>query len=349
MAETWPLVQTTCACGHFRRAHGTIFEQVHEKTGACLTTGCACPVFRPAPSPPGEPAGEPTRCEHATTRQFGDVVRCDECGDVVRVLASTPANGWNGLASPAPVAGGLTTSGAWGENLEMRSATLVPAPAVAPVAGAGEWAVGDYRDAVSGDGPLAAQWADKPHRLVYDLCTQVATLTASLASMQRELEEARKPQPCSVCGGRPLASGRKCVCDRRDGWPGTEQGEMHGLRVELIETRDQLTDAESRVATMEQERERLRADLDCANDQIASIAAALGLDEDDDTPLLHVIEQQRQRLRDLPQYVPGIEHFKGGKTEPTMIRLDSTDFPKYVKHADLLASLSQPTRKPSNG
>ena len=29
----------------------------------------------------------------------------------------------------------------------------------------------DYRNAPSGIGPLAAEWHDKPHRLVYDLCT----------------------------------------------------------------------------------------------------------------------------------------------------------------------------------
>lgn len=28
----------------------------------------------------------------------------------------------------------------------------------------------DYRNAPGGVGPLAAQWKDKPHRLVYDLC-----------------------------------------------------------------------------------------------------------------------------------------------------------------------------------
>lgn len=28
----------------------------------------------------------------------------------------------------------------------------------------------DYRNALSGEGPLAAEWKDKPHRLVYDLC-----------------------------------------------------------------------------------------------------------------------------------------------------------------------------------
>ena len=39
----------------------------------------------------------------------------------------------------------------------------------------------DYRAAPSGQGPLAGTWRDKPHRLVYDLCTEVETLRALLA------------------------------------------------------------------------------------------------------------------------------------------------------------------------
>lgn len=35
----------------------------------------------------------------------------------------------------------------------------------------------DYRNAPSGDGPHAGIWADKPHRLVYDLCREVERLT----------------------------------------------------------------------------------------------------------------------------------------------------------------------------
>ena len=31
----------------------------------------------------------------------------------------------------------------------------------------------DYRNAPSGIGPQADQWKDKPHRLVYDLCTYI--------------------------------------------------------------------------------------------------------------------------------------------------------------------------------
>jgi hypothetical protein len=37
--------------------------------------------------------------------------------------------------------------------------------------------IGDYRNAPSGMGPLANQWRDKPHRLIYDLCSEVERLT----------------------------------------------------------------------------------------------------------------------------------------------------------------------------
>ena len=56
-----------------------------------------------------------------------------------------------------------------------------------------------------------------------DVGSRIATLTA-------EVERLRAPVPCSVCGGAPLKSGRKCVCDG----VGTEQAEMHGLRVECF-------------------------------------------------------------------------------------------------------------------
>lgn len=35
-----------------------------------------------------------------------------------------------------------------------------------------------YREALGGVGPQAAQWADKPHRLVYDLCSEIERLRA---------------------------------------------------------------------------------------------------------------------------------------------------------------------------
>ncbi len=38
----------------------------------------------------------------------------------------------------------------------------------------------DYRNAPSGIGPLADEWKNKPHRLVYDLCKKVADLVEAL-------------------------------------------------------------------------------------------------------------------------------------------------------------------------
>jgi hypothetical protein len=38
----------------------------------------------------------------------------------------------------------------------------------------------DFRDAVGGKGPKAYDWADKPHRLVYDLCREIHALREKL-------------------------------------------------------------------------------------------------------------------------------------------------------------------------
>jgi len=43
---------------------------------------------------------------------------------------------------------------------------------VEPVA-VGEFTTDDYRQAPAGVGPLAAEWDDKPHRLIYDLCNRL--------------------------------------------------------------------------------------------------------------------------------------------------------------------------------
>lgn len=40
----------------------------------------------------------------------------------------------------------------------------------------------DCRMAINGDGPRAYDWADKPHRLVYDLCSAVERLESALRS-----------------------------------------------------------------------------------------------------------------------------------------------------------------------
>lgn len=42
--------------------------------------------------------------------------------------------------------------------------------------------VDDYRNAPGGEGPLAGEWDDKPHRLIYDLCREVNRLRADRLS-----------------------------------------------------------------------------------------------------------------------------------------------------------------------
>ncbi len=45
----------------------------------------------------------------------------------------------------------------------------------------------DYKDGVYGEGPEAEQWADKPHRLVYDLCGEIDRLRKELRATAAEL------------------------------------------------------------------------------------------------------------------------------------------------------------------
>lgn len=43
----------------------------------------------------------------------------------------------------------------------------------------------DYIDAISGEGPLAGDWEDKPHRLIYDLCAMLGRENPNMAQRQR--------------------------------------------------------------------------------------------------------------------------------------------------------------------
>lgn len=57
------------------------------------------------------------------------------------------------------------------------------------------YTLADYRHAPGGDGPLGAEWKNKPHRLVYDLCAEITRLRIEAGC-------------CGVCG-RPTV---RCVC-----------------------------------------------------------------------------------------------------------------------------------------
>jgi hypothetical protein len=50
----------------------------------------------------------------------------------------------------------------------------------------------DYRNAPSGEGPLATEWADKPHRLVYDLCGEVEALQADVRKLRDVAQAAQQ-------------------------------------------------------------------------------------------------------------------------------------------------------------
>ncbi len=52
----------------------------------------------------------------------------------------------------------------------------------------------DYRSAVAGNGPHAAEWQDKPHRLVYDLAGEVLRLEAQLSAVRQEHRTTREEE-----------------------------------------------------------------------------------------------------------------------------------------------------------
>jgi hypothetical protein len=82
--------------------------------------------------------------------------------------------------------------------------------ASAPVLGDTEtW---DYRCAPKGEGPLAYEWSDKPHRLIYDLAGAVERLTAKLAKAKSELWEARH----AIAGLRSATQRHQSMLAERD-------------------------------------------------------------------------------------------------------------------------------------
>lgn len=71
-----------------------------------------------------------------------------------------------------------------------------------------------------------------------------------VAALREQLEEAKAVVSCSVCGGQPLKSGRKCICKGI----GTEQAEMQGLReYALIEAPRELEALRARLALLEEQ------------------------------------------------------------------------------------------------
>lgn len=63
---------------------------------------------------------------------------------------------------------------------------------VASVMGLEEYvgaSITELRDAPSGKGPYASEWKDKPHRLLYDACNEIARLQLELLIAETKIEE----------------------------------------------------------------------------------------------------------------------------------------------------------------
>lgn len=123
--------------------------------------------------------------------------------------------------------------------------------------------------------------------------TDIPALLSHLAALTKELIWRREPMMCSVCIGRLLASGRACIC----GGVGTEQAEMHGLRVECFEL-------ENRVAALTAERDALTARLAEAEDYKREIADACNAWWDESWPhfaanVIAMLNADRERIAEL--------------------------------------------------
>lgn len=63
------------------------------------------------------------------------------------------------------------------------------------------YAISDYYNAPSGEGPLADEWRDKPHRLVYDLCKRLEALEGKGFGCHCDLILDEKPDGCVLLEG----------------------------------------------------------------------------------------------------------------------------------------------------
>lgn len=58
----------------------------------------------------------------------------------------------------------------------------------------------DYRDAISGEGPLAYTWSDKPHRLLFDLINFIEFNGLRVKPMAGEIEHLAGQEMAGIMG-----------------------------------------------------------------------------------------------------------------------------------------------------
>lgn len=83
----------------------------------------------------------------------------------------------------------------------------------------------DLRIAVSGKGPRAYDWQDKPHRLLYDACTEIETQAREAAAKDAEIARLRKELS-------DMATKYSCAVDTfNTGFSGYEAVLLHQRRI----------------------------------------------------------------------------------------------------------------------
>lgn len=92
--------------------------------------------------------------------------------------------------------------------------------------------------------PLAYELRDarETYEAAVSTPSVIGAICRQVQKYKDEIDDLKKPIPCGVCGGRPLASGRECVCKG----VGTEQAEMQGLREMVFELQEELAKCEQK-------------------------------------------------------------------------------------------------------
>lgn len=115
----------------------------------------------------------------------------------------------------------------------------------------------NYRRAPSGEGPQAAEWKDKPHRLVYDLCGEIERLRGLNQCVSCPTDQPDGPYNAILC--RECAGGQTDEIERLREALGvivSHQATIGGSFAILSATRRMAQDALDYQATTQQEKPR---------------------------------------------------------------------------------------------
>lgn len=126
----------------------------------------------------------------------------------------------------------------------------------------------ECRKAVSGRGPRAYDWTDKPHRLVFDLSREVERLTADLAEKDRRIAELERE--------RDDATGTLRYCEKQ--W-----GDERGVMIDkFVYERGRAEAAAARAEAVERELSEIadHMESECDSDSILHVVREAEADRD---------------------------------------------------------------------